>query len=419
MDTGHRRRVKKGSASITIAMITIAALLFATAIAMVNDQTTHAATSGSALAIPQPGPLDDSFYLPPSPLPNGKPGDILRWRPSIPLLNLTSANAWNVMYLSRNALGRPDAVTATVIVPKNIDPRKTPIVGFAVGTQGPAFACAPSKSIKKGLLYDQLAINDSLDSGFAVTITDYEGYSPRGTPTYMTGRSMGPAVIDAVRAAQRLPAAGLASTSKVVFQGYSQGGGAALWAAERQPSYAPELNLVGVVAGGVPADLARVAKGLDGGVGFGFLAFAAIGLDAAYPELDLDSFLNRTGRAEIARAKSSYCTADLLLREPFKKIGDLTTRNPLDTPRWRARLAENRLGLTPPKVPVLQYHAAADEIVDLAQADTLHKAYCAQGVRLQFNKIVSEHLTGIIAGNGASHEWIVDRLNDVPAPSNC
>jgi pimeloyl-ACP methyl ester carboxylesterase len=379
-----------------------------------------AAASPPAGAAPLlPGPFDDSFYTPPSPLPAGKPGDVLRWRPSVPLLNALNADAWQVMYLSTNALGRPDAVTGTVLVPKGADPAQAPIVGYAVGTQGPAFKCTASKAMERGTLYDQPAINDSLAGGYAVAVTDYEGYSPSTVPTYITGQSMGPAVLDSVRAAQNLPLTRLAKSAKVIFQGYSQGGGAAMWAGEKQPAYAPELNVAGVVAGGVPADLTEVAKGLDGYVGFGFLAFAAVGLDAAYPELKLDSFLNDTGRQQLADAKKNACTGELLLNYPFKKIADFTTSNPLGTPQWQARLAQNKLGANPPRVPVFQYHTNADEIVNTPQAETLHRAYCAAGVREQWTTYLGEHATGIIAGHADAHQWIVKRFKGEPAPTNC
>ncbi|MCG8919940.1 hypothetical protein L6E12_29635, partial [Actinokineospora sp. PR83] len=134
----------------------------------------------------EPGPLDDSFYLPPSPLPAGEPGDVIRWRPTIPPLNAGNADAWQVMYLSTNALGDRNAVTGTIFTPKGADPAKAPIVGYAVGTQGPAFKCTPSKAIERGTLYDQPAINDSISAGYAVAVTDYEGYRPGAAnkPTY-------------------------------------------------------------------------------------------------------------------------------------------------------------------------------------------------------------------------------------------
>ncbi|WP_424190589.1 lipase family protein [Actinokineospora sp. G85] len=388
---------------------------------VVQPQANAAPVRARAEAPSTPGPLDDSFYTPPSPLPGGEPGDVIRWRPTVPPLNAGNADAWQVMYLSTNAVGEPNAVTGTVYTPKGKDPAQTPIVGFAVGTQGPAFKCTPSKAIERGTLYDQPAINDNISAGFAVAVTDYEGYAPGAAnrPTYMVGQSMGNAVIDSVRAAQRLPAAQLKADAKVVFQGYSQGGGGSLWAAEKQPEYAPELNLVGVAAGGVPADLTEVAKGLDGYLGFGFLAFAALGLDSAYPELGLDSYLNDTGRKELGAAKDNACVLELLANYPFKKISDYTTSNPLDDPKWQARLAENKLGQNPPRVPVFQYHAVADEIVNTPQADQLHKDYCASGVKVQWNTYVAEHLSGIFAGNADASTWLKERFQGKEAPSNC
>ncbi|MEV6905797.1 lipase family protein [Amycolatopsis sp. NPDC051071] len=376
-------------------------------------------TPPAVAAVGLPGPFDDSFYTPPSTLPAGKPGDVIRWRPTVPLMNVANADAWQVMYLSTNALGKPNAVTGTVFTPKGVDLGKAPIVGYAVGTQGPAFKCAPSKAIQRGTLYDQPAINDSISSGYAVAVTDYEGYSATTVPTYITGQSMGPAVLDSVRAAQNFSPAKLSKSAKVIVQGYSQGGGGAMWAGEKQPSYAPELNLAGVVAGGVPADLTEVAKGLDGYLGFGFLAFAAVGLDAAYPDLKLDSYLNDTGRQQLGDAKKNACVAELVLNYPFKRISDFTTSNPLNTPVWQARLAQNKLGANPPRVPVFQYHATTDEIVNTPQAETLHKAYCAAGVREQWKTYISEHATGIFAGNADAHQWIVKRFAGDAAPSNC
>jgi pimeloyl-ACP methyl ester carboxylesterase len=226
-------------------------------------------------------------------------------------------------------------------------------------------------------------------------------------------------VIDSVRAAQRLPAAGLSEDTKVVFQGYSQGGGAVMWAAERQPSYAPELELAGVVAGGVPGDLNAVAAGLDGQLGFGVLAFAAIGLDAAYPELDLDSYLNDTGRTELTKAKQEACLPELLANYAFKKTSDFTTANPLPTPAWQARLADNRLGQGTVRVPVFQYHATADELVATPQAEALMRTYCAKGVDLTWKTYLGEHLIAMIAGGDDAYRFVQDRIAGRPATSTC
>ncbi|ADJ49313.1 lipase [Amycolatopsis mediterranei S699] len=372
-----------------------------------------------AAASAEPAPPGDAFSVPPSPLPAGKPGDVIRWRPSNAGPRTASVDAWQVMYLSTNALGQPDAVTGTVLVPKNADRATAPIVAFAPGTHGPAFACTPSAMIAIGAFYEQPGLDDLLDAGYAVAVPDYEGYQPAPKTTYVVGRSEGPAVIDAVRAAQRLGAAGLSASAKVVFRGYSQGGGAAAWAGELQPSYAPELNLVGIAAGGVPADLVQVTLQLDGKFGFGVFAYALLGLDQAYPELQLDSFLSGNGRAKLAEMKQSACTFELLTTYANQKIADYTTGPGYIKPAWVARLTENKLGGSPPRVPVFLYHATGDQLVQFAQADSLHKAYCAAGVQETWKTYDTDHITLVYTGNADVLAFVKDRIAGKPATASC
>ena len=97
----------------------------------------------------------------------------------------------------------------------------------------------------------------------------------------------------------------------------------------------------GVVAGGVPGDLTAVADFVDGGPFVIFELLAGIGLDAAYPELDLDSYLNERGQ-DLMDAKDSACLVNVaeldqllltLVGTLFSGIDDYTTSNPLDTPQ--------------------------------------------------------------------------------------
>jgi predicted alpha/beta-fold hydrolase len=143
-----------------------------------------------------------------------------------------------------------------------------------------------------------------LSRGFAVVVTDYEGLGTRGTHTYANRAAQGHAVLDAIRAAQRLPEAHLPPAGPVAVAGYSQGGGASAAAAELQPSYAPELKLKGAYAGAVPADLAAVAHNLDGHYAAGFLGFALVSLDYAYPELNIPAILNAKGKQLFERVKN-------------------------------------------------------------------------------------------------------------------
>src|SRR5690606_15625988 len=138
-----------------------------------------------------------------------------------------------------------------------------------------------------------------------VLVTDYAGYTTGSTPTYLAGASQGNAVLDIVRAASQVPSVGLSATAKTAIWGYSQGGQSASWAAERKANYTPDLNLVGVAAGGTPADFITTAKYLDGSNGASFLLGGVIGLAEQYPAaIPLNSLANANGQAAIARGKN-------------------------------------------------------------------------------------------------------------------
>nr|WP_235876535.1 lipase family protein [Saccharopolyspora terrae] len=96
-----------------------------------------------------------------------------------------------------------------------------------------------------------------------------------------------------------------------------------------------------------------------------------------------------------------------------------TTHDPLPTPQWQARIEENRLGTKAIEVPVFQYHATTDEIVNTPQADALHHRYCDMGVPVTWKTYVSDHLSGIFAGNADAGQFLADRFEGKPAEPNC
>lgn len=371
---------------------------------------------------PTPNASPDPFYTPPATLPAGQPGDIIRARPSKagPPTARSLASAWQVMYLSTDALQRRSVVTGTVLVPKGKNPATTPLVAFNAGTTGPAFKCTVSRFINSGAFYEQAMINRLLQAGYAVSVTDYEGYRQDPTTSYMVGKAMGPAVLDGVRAATRLPEAGLSPDAKVVVHGFSQGGGASMWAGELAPTYAPEINLQGVSAGGVPANLASVAIGLNGKPGFGFMLYALIGLDNAYSdELQLSTYLNDSGRTTFAAMESGDCTIELLLGYDGQQASDYMSPLPFGQLPWLLRIAENTLGSKKIDVPVYQYHAPNDPIVEYDQARQLREKYCGLGMSVLWKEFDTGHVTTVGRGNTDALAFIADRFSGRPATSSC
>lgn len=352
------------------------------------------------------------------------PGDVVSAEPTtvylLPgkLLEVP-VDAWHLLYHSTSATGQINTVSGTLLVPKAAYALgRRPIVGYATGTHGLGDQCAPSVSMSQGREAELALVSLFLLKGFAVAITDYEGLGTPGQHTYMVGVSQGHAVLDSVRAATRVSGAGLSDRAPVAVMGYSQGGASAGWAAQLQPSYAPDLRLKGVAAGGVPADLRAVAAHLDGDANFGLAAAAGVGLDAAYPELDLEADLNDRGRALLGDA------ADDCVGELDKLAGlsfsDLSPVDLLDLPKWRVRLNENRLGAVAPKAPLFLYHARGDEIIPQAVGATLRSEYCRAGATVRWTSLpAGSHVLGAVEGGPLAIEWLALRLIGLPATGNC
>ncbi|MEV0229224.1 lipase family protein [Nonomuraea sp. NPDC050786] len=352
------------------------------------------------------------------------PGDVVSAQPTtvylLPgkLLEVP-VNAWHLRYTSTSATGALNTVSGTLLVPKSAYPLGArPIIGYAVGTHGLGDQCAPSVSMSQGREAELALVSLFLLKGFAVAMTDYEGLGTPGPHTYMAGISQGHAVLDSIRAATHVSGAGLSSGAPVAVMGYSQGGSSAGWAAQLQPSYAPELRLKGVAAGGVPADLHAVADHLDGGPNFGLAAAAGVGLDAAYPELNLQADLNDRGRALLADAADD-CVGDLGKLAGLS-FSDLSPVDLLDQPKWLVRLGQNRLGAVAPRVPMFLYHAQGDEIIPLAVGSTLRSEYCRAGVTVRWTALPApDHVSGAVEGGPLAIEWLALRILGLPATGNC
>lgn len=388
-----------------------------------------AVLAGLVLAACKPLPPVDEGPQPPSAY---DPGEVITAEPTTftldPVFNTPTplVDAQRISYRTTSASGEAIGVSGTVLVPEVgwAGPGSRPVVSYAVGTRGVGDACAPSSTLANGTDYEGPFITSLLLQGWAVAITDYEGLGTEGVHTYMVGRSQGHAVLDMARAARAVAGGEVDAASPIGIWGYSQGGASAGWAAELADTYAPELDVVGVVAGGVPADLGAVADFVDGGPFVAFALLAALGYDAAYPELDLESYLNADG-LQLQADSSDVCLVSFdgistFLGTAFRSIDSYTSVNPLGTPAWQARLDENRLGADAPDMPVYQYHAVFDEIVPFGQAEELRDAWCARGAQLTWRQHwLAEHVLGIVEGAPSGVAFLADRFAGVPAGTTC
>ena len=251
-----------------------------------------------------------------------------------------------------------------------------------------------------------------LSLGYAVVMTDYEGLGTPGDHPYVIGRTLGRNVLDSLRAALAFDEAGLDADLPLGIIGYSEGGHSSAWAAELHPSYAPELNLVGVASGSVPVDLESAGENIDGSIYAFFAGYGALGLNAAYPELDLDRYLTPLGEQYLyGLRRTSVVTA--ALRGPHRmSIDDIMTENVLNLPDWQARMRENKLGGSAPTAPVYLYTSCRDPLVPPAQTRGLAAAWEAAGADVTLQEVPAlEHVTGLALGTHQATRWLNQRLN--------
>lgn len=174
------------------------------------------------------------------------PGTLISQRPLgglEPALSSAVSSATYIRYQSTSPAGQPIEVSGAVFLPNGDAPAGGwPVIAFAHGTSGVVNACAPTNS--PTLFGSAPTVGQLLAGQRAVVMTNYQGLDGPGKAPYVDSPSSGYDVLNAVRAAR---ATGLPLAQETVLVGVSQGGRAAESAAETAKSYAPELNIRGVM----------------------------------------------------------------------------------------------------------------------------------------------------------------------------
>ena len=194
----------------------------------------------------------DPLYKVSTKLPD-EPGDLISTaqqeaRPTLP----GEAGGVTLLYSSRNGLEGQDGgiipVSGALYRPDGTPPPDGwPILLWSHGTVGVADKCAPSHT---GWADNHLNyINHWLTSGYAVLISDYQGLGTVGRHPYMALRPMAYSNLDLLRAVQNFD---FDLSGEVFVGGQSQGASAAIATAIFAEDYAPEVQLSGVIATGVP-----------------------------------------------------------------------------------------------------------------------------------------------------------------------
>ena len=396
----RRARVRRGM--LATALATTAAIVFAAA-----------PLAAAPKESPRKAPAGRAFYLPPDPLPEAAPGKLI-W--SAPFKAIPGAQAWKVLYHSQALDGSDIAVSGVVVAPTDAAPAGgRPVISWAHGTHGIADQCAPSRRADMVSLLP--SIGKVVSQGYVVVATDYEGLGTPGTHPYLVGESEARGVLDIARAAQQIRETG--ANDKTFVWGQSQGGQAALFAGEIQPTYAPDLDLQGVVSGAPVTDASAMfpaAATIPETLGFAVMGL--MGIEAAHPEAKVADVLTPAG-LEQTKIVDQKCYGAVLdaFKQPVDKV---IAHNPSEVPPFPDLMAADTAGRVPTAAPMLVYQGASDDVVYKVFTDQYVKKACALGNTVDYQTFSGkDHYEENAAAEKDVLEWMQARLAGTPAPSTC
>jgi len=322
---------------------------------------------------------------------------------------------WRVMYHSRSLQDNDIVVTGLIAVPTSTPPPGGfPVVSWAHGTTGIADTCAPSLEPD---LYTAIA-NGLLDKGYLVTGTDYEGLGTPGRHPYIVGESEARGVLDIVRAARRLP--DLHASDRYLVWGHSQGGHAAMFSLHIADGWAPELHLVGVVAGAPPSQLLLINSYLQTSPFKYYILMAAAGFNAAYGDqrAPLDAVLTPAGVQTLGDVDQG-CTGELANKTAGLDYHTLQKADPATVPARTQLLKENDPGqfTQASREPLLIIQGGNDEQVPVISTQLLFTHLCQIGQTEQRWVYPGQSHAGVIPPSlGDMETWIDHRFAGAPAP---
>lgn len=357
-----------------------------------------------ACATAQPGvdaPFDgrvSEFYSWTEAVP-AVPGEMLRKEPLAEALSIPgAARAERILYSSTDGIDGQTRVivSGALFYPKGDMPEGGwPVIAWGHGTKGIADICAPSWA---GMTYrDRTYLAKWLSEGFAVVASDYEGLGTAGLHPYIAGRAAGYSILDSARAVTRNAPE---LSNKVLLVGQSQGGGAVAIAAAHASAYAPDLNVIGVVATGAgtidlerPDLLGDSEAKIDSTSAYALYVVRALSL--VDPKLKPEDMLTPKAMMVLPLA-DTRCVADLEYDMSIAELNWSTTLTPYGFQVIKQNISLLNQPATGYAAPVFMGTGANDIEVAPAFQDILAQTICRAGVSVEHHVYEGEdHSTAV------------------------
>jgi hypothetical protein len=396
-------------------------------------------SSGSSLLLPS----QDSFYSYGGRLASVAPGSVLRRRTvTVAWLGLsTPVTATQLLYRTTNQMGAPTVTVTTVLQAERARGRlPVRILSYQFFYDGLGSSCDPSYNVRDASLENTSQVqqgnvmsgNDTqaeegfitpyLAAGDTVVMSDYEGENL----AWGAGQQSGYQTLDGIRAAEHFLHVNSRRTP-VALLGYSGGSIPSVWAEEIAPAYAPELDIAGAAAGGVPVDLADGLRYLNGSLSWaGVMPGVLVGLARGF-NIDLMSYLSPYGQ-KLVQKISDECANSFQSAYPGLTIQRLVQpqyQDFLANPLVASVVNELIMGSDgTPKAPVFlgvgNSDGTGDGVIAASDVEGLAHHYCERGVSVQFDEYQNlDHLESGGPFESKAYALIHAWLAGVPTPNGC
>lgn len=305
-----------------------------------------------------------------------KPGVLLREETLPRQHDMDAADvSLRILYTSTDVRWRSGfiPVSGTLYLPAGTAPSGGwPLLAWGHGTAGIADTCAPSWTThdKRDATY----LDRWLRAGFAVVVTDYQGLGGPGPHPYLYWQAEARSILDSARAA--FSARPKLIANRVVVAGQSQGAGAALGVARLAREYAPDVQVLGIVATGPNSTFPEGPVSLPVRNSSNmFLSFASGGLRDDGPKID--DIVSPRGRQLLDTARRA-CTDELGALAKSLKVRGLSDALSISM----EQLAPNRIPVTdmpmgPTHFPLLIATGMDDDTVEPVRQHAVVAALCA------------------------------------------
>ncbi len=390
------------------------------------------AVVGPAVAGAVTAPASDRFYTPPANLAHYARGTILRER-QVTLSGPTqteAAAAYELMYRTTNTTGQPVAAVTTLMVPTSPAAGPRRLASYQTFYDSMTLSCAPSYTLQTGGggsngPLEQTMMSQLLQQGWDVVTSDYEGLQSE----WAVGPMLGRATLDSVRAVEHFAPARLqGARTEVTMNGYSGGSEASTWAAALAPSYAPEIDIVGVAAGGNFPDLDYTFQNFDNSIWYGTEIGVMESFSRAFPQaFDLAKLLNASGQTLAAQdgQDASGC-AGSTLNKPYGNASQSTNFPDSEAlaayPPVKRTLDAISLKTAPfPQARLFLYNSTTDDLAFIQPVDALVAKYCRHGVVVDYDRDPTggEHVSGLVPYWNAALPYLKNAFAGVPQVDNC